>query len=92
MSSRPELGLELRRPGLEMADIADESGPTGLGQGRLALIPVGDGHVLHTLAHEEILELRVLLEVHAPASELHVIERRNRDVDVPRSKSSGIVR
>ena len=79
---RAELRLELRGPCLEMPDVTDEPRPASLGEGRLAVVPSRHGHVFHALAHEQVLELGVLLEVHAPASELHVVERRNGDVDV----------
>ena len=44
---------------------------------------VGDVHVLHALADEQVLELRLLLDVALLVPDLHAVERRDGDVDVP---------
>ena len=79
---RAELRLELCRPGLEVAEVAHEPRPPRLRERRLLLVAGQDRHVLDALADEQILQLGVLLEVHPPAAELHVIERWHGDEHV----------
>ena len=45
-------------------------------------VAVGDLHVLDPLANEQLLELRLLLDVLLLAADLDAVERRHRDVDV----------
>src|SRR5262249_39843552 len=40
------------------------------------------GKIAEALAHEEILELRVLLEIELLVTKLHLVQRRHGDVDV----------
>src|SRR5690349_2167368 len=79
----PVVGLEPRGPALELRERRAEPLPARLGQLDLVSVAVVRLDVAESLAHEELLELRVLLEVVLLVTELDLVERRNGDVDVP---------
>jgi hypothetical protein len=87
-----EVGAQPRRPTLEIVECARE--PPVLRLGELLRLPgaVRDLHVLDPLAHEEILELRLLLHVLLPTAELDAVERRHSDEHVAALDELGIWR
>ena len=73
---------QARRPALELRQRAGELLPARLRQLHLGAGAVANVEVAEALAHEQILELGVLLEVELLVAELHLVERRHGDVDV----------
>jgi hypothetical protein len=59
-----------------------ETAVARLGQLHLLVVAVVDDEVGELPAHEEILELGILLEVRLLVAHLHEVERRHGDVDV----------
>src|SRR5579862_6153141 len=78
-----EIGPQARRPSLELRKRSGEALPARLGQLHLLAVAVGDVEIAEALAHEQVLELRLLLEIELLVADLHLVERRNGDVHVP---------
>src|SRR4026209_2449570 len=79
----PELRVHLREPAVELVEGLRELAPLGLRELERLTVAVGDLDVLDTLAHEQVLELGLLLDVELAVSDLDEVERRHGDVDVP---------
>ena len=78
-----EVLAETRDPAVELVEDADELAVPRLGELLRLAAPVGHVHVLDPLAGEKLLELRLLLDVALLRADLHAVERRYGDVDVP---------
>jgi hypothetical protein len=78
-----EILAEARHPTLELVQNLHELPVPALGQLQRLAVPVGHVHVLDALARQQLLELRLLLDVAQLRSELDPVERRGRHVDVP---------
>src|SRR5262249_48149062 len=79
---RTEVGTEPGRPALELRQRAREPLPARLRQLDLAAAALAHLEVAEALADEQLLELRLLLEIELLVPELHLVERRHGDVDV----------
>src|SRR5919197_2682863 len=77
-----EVGAKLLQKTVELGQLSHEAVVLRLGKRKLGTARVRHHHVLHPLAHEQALELRLLLDVELAAAELHPVERRDGDVDV----------
>src|SRR5581483_8226187 len=58
-----EVGAQASGPALELGERARELLPAGLGELDLVAVRAADLEVAEALAHEQLLELRLLLEV-----------------------------
>src|SRR6266545_605395 len=77
------VGAKSRRPSFELLKRAAEALPLRLREFDLGAFAVANLELAETFAHEEVLELRVLLEVVLLIAELDLVERGNGDVHVP---------
>src|SRR5215470_9362851 len=73
-----EVGAEPSAPAFELGERTGEALPACLGELHLAAVAVVHVDVAEALPYEEVLELRVLLEVELLAPELDLVERRYR--------------
>ena len=72
----PEVGAQASGPALELVQRLREPPVPGLRELLAVAVPGGEDDVLHSLSHEDVLELRLLLDVLLPAPDLHAVERR----------------
>ena len=77
-----EVGAQACCPALELVQRLREPPVAGLRELLAVAVPGGEDDVLHSLPDENVLELRLLLDVLLPAPDLHTVERRYRDIDV----------
>src|SRR5215467_1423438 len=77
-----EVGAQPRGPAFELGERPRELLPAGLSELHLGTCSIAYIERAEALAHEQLLELRVLLEIELLVAELHLVERRHGDVDV----------
>ncbi len=78
-----EICAKPRSPALELVQRLREAAVSGLGQLLRIAGAFGDLDVLDPLADEQLLELRLLLDVLLSVPDLYAVQRRDGDVDVP---------
>src|SRR5947209_20609139 len=77
------IGAQPRGPALELGERTREALPPSLRQLDGIAVAVAHIELAEALAHEQLLELRVLLEVELLVPELDLVQRRHGDIDVP---------
>ena len=77
------LGAQRRAPALVLLELDVELLPAGLRELELLPIPVADLELLELVAQQQVLELRLLLDVDVLAPRSDLVERGLRDEDVP---------
>ena len=82
-ASGTEVGAQARRPAFELVQRPLEAAVARLGELDRRAVARSDLDLREALAHEQALELRVLDEVRLLLAELHEVQRRHGDVDVP---------
>src|SRR5206468_10064165 len=80
---RAEVGAQAGGPALVLVQRACESRIPGLSQLDLGAAACLDLESAEALAHKQVFELRILLEIVRLVAEACQVERRHGDVDVP---------